>query len=53
MPDETTSNSRHVLLGTLSFAVRFAAWGLISAFAPRFREQFGLSATQRVDRGEG
>ncbi|MEP7010058.1 MAG: MFS transporter [Acidobacteriota bacterium] len=46
MPEETSSNGRHVLLSTLSFAVCFAAWGLISAFAPRFREQFGLSATQ-------
>jgi len=33
-------------LGTLSFAVCFAAWGLISAFAPRFREAFHLTATQ-------
>ena len=33
-------------LGTLSFAVCFAAWGLIAAFAPRFREAFHLSATQ-------
>ena len=33
-------------LGTVSFAVCFAAWGLIAAFAPRFRETFHLSATQ-------
>ena len=33
-------------LGTVSFAVCFAAWGLISAFAPRFRESFHLTATQ-------
>lgn len=33
-------------LGTTSFAVCFAAWGLIAAFAPRFRETFHLSATQ-------
>lgn len=33
-------------LGTISFVVCFAAWGLISAFAPRFRETFSLSATQ-------
>ena len=33
-------------LGTISFAVCFAAWGLIAAFAPRFREAFHLSATQ-------
>jgi NNP family nitrate/nitrite transporter-like MFS transporter len=33
-------------LGTVSFAVCFAAWGLISAFAPGFRELFHLSATE-------
>jgi NNP family nitrate/nitrite transporter-like MFS transporter len=33
-------------LGTLSFTVCFGAWGLISAFAPRFREQFHSTATQ-------
>ena len=33
-------------LGTVSFAFCFAAWGLIAAFAPRFRETFHLSATQ-------
>ena len=33
-------------LGTISFAICFAAWGLISAFAPRFREFFHLTATQ-------
>src|SRR6476620_10642402 len=33
-------------LGTLSFVVCFAAWGLISSFAPRFRQMFHLSATQ-------
>lgn len=36
-------NGRHVTLGTISFVVCFAAWGLISAFAPRFREAFHLS----------
>ncbi len=40
------SGARHLVLGTLSFAVCFAAWGLISAFAPRFREQFSLTGTQ-------
>jgi ferredoxin len=40
------SSTRPLTLGTLSFAVSFAAWGLISAFAPRFREMFALSATQ-------
>jgi NNP family nitrate/nitrite transporter-like MFS transporter len=33
-------------LGTVSFAICFAAWGLISAFAPRFREAFHLTAMQ-------
>jgi MFS transporter, NNP family, nitrate/nitrite transporter len=33
-------------LATISFAVCFAAWGLIAAFAPRFREVLHLSATQ-------
>lgn len=37
---------RHIALGTVSFAVSFAAWGLVSAFAPHFRERFGLSASQ-------
>ena len=32
-------------LGTLSFAICFAAWGLVSAFAPRFRQLLHLSAT--------
>ena len=39
-------NRRHVALGTVSFTVCFAAWGLISAFAPRFREAFHLTASQ-------
>jgi len=39
-------SSKHLPLGTLSFGVCFAAWGLISAFAPRFREMFGLSPSQ-------
>ena len=37
---------RHLLLATASFAVCFMAWGLVSAFAPWFRERFALSATQ-------
>jgi len=39
-------NRRHVALGTISFTVCFAAWGLISAFAPRFREAFHLSQSE-------
>ncbi len=38
--------SRHLLLGTVSFTVCFAAWGLVSAFAPHFRQLLHLSATQ-------
>jgi NNP family nitrate/nitrite transporter-like MFS transporter len=37
------TNRRHVALGTISFMVCFAAWGLIGAFAPRFREAFHLT----------
>ena len=39
-------NRRHIVLGTISFAVCFAAWGLVSAFAPRFRENFHLTASE-------
>ncbi len=40
------SGARHLALGTISFAICFAAWGLISAFAPNFRQQFHLSTSQ-------
>ena len=43
---KATSANWQLALGTVSFAVCFAAWGLISAFAPRFREAFHLTATQ-------
>ena len=46
MSSRPPSSVRHLTLATLSFAVCFAAWGLISAFAPRFRELFSLSGTQ-------
>ena len=39
-------NTKPLALGTVSFAVCFAAWGLIAAFAPHFREALHLSATQ-------
>ena len=39
-------NRRHVALGTISFTGCFAAWGLISAFAPRFREILHLTASE-------
>src|SRR5436189_2312244 len=47
--NKTPATSRpnlQLALGTVSFAICFAAWGLISAFAPRFRETFHLTATQ-------
>lgn len=34
---------RQLVLATVSFGLCFAAWGLISAFAPAFREELGLS----------
>jgi MFS transporter, NNP family, nitrate/nitrite transporter len=37
---------RHLALATASFALCFAAWGLVSAFAPRFRQDFGLTQTE-------
>src|SRR5579872_4144644 len=40
------STRRHLALGTISFTVCFAAWGLIAAFAPRFREAYHLTASQ-------
>jgi NNP family nitrate/nitrite transporter-like MFS transporter len=40
------ANHRHVALGTVSFTTCFAAWGLVSAFAPRFRDTFHLSASE-------
>ncbi|CAN5503550.1 hypothetical protein BH23ACI1_BH23ACI1_29580 [soil metagenome] len=35
---------RNLTLATFSFTLSFAAWGLISAFAPSFRTELGLSA---------
>jgi len=39
-------SNKQLALGTLAMTVSFAAWGLISAFAPRFREVLHLSATE-------
>jgi nitrate/nitrite transporter NarK len=39
-------NRRHVALGTISFIVCFAAWGLTGAFAPRFREIYHLTQSE-------
>lgn len=38
------TQQRNLAYGTISFAICFAAWGLISAFAPTFRKEFNLSA---------
>ena len=46
MRQEGGAQWRNLVLATLSFALAFAAWGLISAFAPSFRAQFGLTAQQ-------
>jgi MFS transporter, NNP family, nitrate/nitrite transporter len=47
MPERQQGHSgAHLALGTVSFTVCFAAWGLISAFAPVFRRSLQLSATQ-------
>jgi NNP family nitrate/nitrite transporter-like MFS transporter len=35
---------RNLALATLSMALAFAAWGLVSAFAPAFRAELGLNA---------
>ena len=40
------ANTRHVALGTISFTICFAAWGLISAFAPRFRSMLHLTTAE-------
>ncbi len=37
---------RNLAFATISMALAFAAWGLISAFAPTFRAEFGLNAQQ-------
>src|SRR5437667_9038581 len=47
--DKSSATARpnlQLALGTISFAICFAAWGLISAFAPRFREAYHLTASQ-------
>ena len=35
--------SRNLACATISFALCFAAWGLVSAFAPAFRKELGLT----------
>ena len=43
-PVDSPAAWRNLGYATFSMALGFAAWGLISAFAPTFRSQFGLSA---------
>jgi NNP family nitrate/nitrite transporter-like MFS transporter len=43
---ETRQSSGPLALATISFAICFAAWGLIGAFAPTFAALFGLSSTE-------
>src|SRR6476646_1213499 len=45
-PSSGPAGTRHTALATLSFALCFAAWGLVGAFAPRFRADFHLSASE-------
>src|SRR5690242_14963614 len=42
----TSRPNLQLILGTVSFAICFAAWGLIGAFAPHFREVFHLTGTE-------
>lgn len=44
--EDKQSFAGHVVLGTISFTLCFAVWGLISAFAPEFRKIFDLTPTQ-------
>jgi NNP family nitrate/nitrite transporter-like MFS transporter len=39
-------NRRALILATLSFAISFAAWGLIGGLAPAFAELYNLTASQ-------
>ena len=41
-----SSSARALVLATLSFALSFAAWGLIGGLAPTFSALYGLSASQ-------
>jgi len=46
MRNTSPRSGPQLALATISFAICFAAWGLIGAFAPRFRELLNLTATQ-------
>ncbi|MBX9772173.1 MAG: hypothetical protein K2X29_12425, partial [Candidatus Obscuribacterales bacterium] len=36
----------HLIIATVSFALCFMAWGLISGLAPKFKEILSLTSTQ-------
>lgn len=44
MASDSRAAWRNLALATISMALGFAAWGLISAFASTFRAEFGLNA---------
>jgi MFS transporter, NNP family, nitrate/nitrite transporter len=46
MQSKEQAARRQLSLGTISFALCFCAWGLIGAFAPAFRAELGLTATE-------
>ncbi|QOY91059.1 MFS transporter [Paludibaculum fermentans] len=43
---ESSSQKLQLWLGTISFFLCFAVWGIVSSFAPAYRQQFHLTATQ-------
>jgi NNP family nitrate/nitrite transporter-like MFS transporter len=43
MADSVSTRGAQLALGTVAFAVCFTAWGLVSAFAPTFRDLYHLS----------
>jgi NNP family nitrate/nitrite transporter-like MFS transporter len=45
-PGEADMNWRALALATVSFAISFAAWGLIGGLAPAFSQLYSLSASQ-------
>ncbi len=45
-PDTSVGRTRALALATVSFALSFAAWGLIGGLAPIFSELYSLSASE-------
>lgn len=46
LSNSATGARTQLVLGTVSFTLCFAAWGMVSAFAPAFRTELRLTATQ-------